>query len=50
MGEEGPTSLGSPLGHPLGPAATLMVFGRFLSLNFHFNVHFLFQFHINVSM
>lgn len=48
-GEEGPTSLGSPPDHPLGPAAALMVFGLFLSLNFHFNVHFLFQFHISIS-
>lgn len=48
--EEGPTALGSPPGHPPGPAAAPMVFGGFLGLNFHFNVHFLFQFHINVSI
>lgn len=49
-GEEGPTSLGSPPGHPLGPAAALTVFGLFSGLNFNFNVHFSFQFHISVSI
>lgn len=49
-GEEGPTSLGSPSGHPQGPAAALTVLGVSLGSNFHFNIHFLFQFHITVSI
>lgn len=49
-GEEGLTTLGSPPGPPPGPAAAPTVFGVFLGLNFHSNVHFLFQFHINVSI